>query len=194
MTAVVFFFLCSLLAVGTAEALIAPSGRAKLAQRRFAITQAEPAVGTMHALTVFARFADQGDRERLPHWAIFLFAADYSGSLTHYYREMSRGRFSLEGTVLPRWYVAAEPAAAYLRGAGEVGVYGRFSAFVREVLDQVDEEVDFGDYDNDGPDGQPNSGDDDGYVDYLFLNAQSIPKGFIVSSTTGIARLGLGND
>jgi len=33
------------------------------------------------------------------------------------------------------------------------------------MLNQADTDVDFRQYDNDGPDGQPNSGDDDGYVD-----------------------------
>ena len=196
-TIVVLFLLLSINSAGAftcAEVLLPQLAPAKAAQRRFAITQAESGVGTMHALTVFARFADEGGAIGLPVWTEVLFDVRRPGSLSHYYREMSRGQFSLEGTVVPRWYTVAEQSAAYVRSAGEVGVYGRFSAFVREVLDQVDRDMDLGAFDNDGPDGQPNSGDDDGYVDYLFINLASTPKGFIVSTTTGIARLGLGND
>src|SRR5207249_219724 len=36
---------------------------------------------------------------------------------------------------------------------------------LRSALDKVDGDIDFGQFDNDGPDGIPNSGDDDGYVD-----------------------------
>lgn len=193
-------FLCLMLVAGStdalicAEALISQPARGKLAQRRFAVTQAEPAVGTIHTLTVFARFADEGGSEQLPSWTQVIFDPRRPGSLTHYFQEMSHGQFSLEGTVLPQWYVAKGPAAAYLPQVGAVGIYGRFSVFVREVLDQVDRDLDLGAFDNDGPDGVANSGDDDGYVDYIFVNTQSVPEGFIVSTTTGIASLGLGTD
>ena len=40
--------------------------------------------------------------------------------------------------------------------------------FIVELLTNADDgSVDWGDYDNDGPDGMPNSGDDDGFVDLL---------------------------
>jgi M6 family metalloprotease-like protein len=41
--------------------------------------------------------------------------------------------------------------------------------FTLDVLDQADSLFDFGLYDNDGPDGVPNSGDDDGSVDLLIF-------------------------
>ena len=62
---------------------------------------------------------------------------------------------------------------------------GRFAAFNREVLANVDAEIDLGRYDNDGPDGLPNSGDDDGYVDFLFINLRSVPTDFFVGTATG---------
>jgi M6 family metalloprotease-like protein len=40
---------------------------------------------------------------------------------------------------------------------------------VEDAVDAADETVDFSRFDNDGPDGIPSSGDDDGYVDYLFV-------------------------
>ncbi|MCK5381963.1 MAG: immune inhibitor A, partial [Candidatus Latescibacteria bacterium] len=60
-----------------------------------------------------------------------------------------------------------------------------------------DGEVDFSEYDNDGPDGLPNSGDDDGYVDMVFINLNSRPKRFFdadLQDATGIALLGLSED
>ncbi len=144
--------------------------------------------GAIHALTIFAHFADEGGLGReVPSFAAEIFA-EQPGSLTHFYREMSRGQFELTGEVLPRWYASRRNAAAYAEGEGG---YGRFA---REIIEAVDADVDFSRYDNDGPDGVPNSGDDDGYVDFIFLISASAPTGFIVEEATGVARLGLGND
>jgi M6 family metalloprotease-like protein len=74
------------------------------------------------------------------------------------------------------------------------GLSGDYGAFSREILAAVDAELDLGRYDNDGPDGLPNSGDDDGYVDFVFLNALTVPRHFIIADATGVARLGLGED
>jgi M6 family metalloprotease-like protein len=40
---------------------------------------------------------------------------------------------------------------------------------MRAALQHIDSVVDFGQFDNDGPDGIPNSGDDDGYVDMIMF-------------------------
>ena len=144
--------------------------------------------GHIHALTIFAHFADEGGLGReVPSFAAEIFA-EQPGSLTHFYREMSRGQFELTGEVLPRWYASRSDADAY--AGGESG-YGRFA---REIIEAVDADVDFGRYDNDGPDGVPNSGDDDGYVDYIFIVSASAPTGFIVGDATGVAQLGLYSD
>ena len=144
--------------------------------------------GHIHALTIFAHFADERSLgSEIPSFATRIFA-EQPGSLTHFYREMSRGQFTLTGEVLPRWYVARSNADAY---AGEASGYGRFA---REVIEAVDADVDLGRYDNDGPDGVPNSGDDDGYVDFIFIISASAPTGFITEEATGVAQLGLGND
>ncbi|MBT7547600.1 MAG: hypothetical protein HN611_02900, partial [Gemmatimonadetes bacterium] len=133
--------------------------------------------GQIHALTVFARFADESDLgEEVPAFAAGIFAAEQPGSLPHFYREMSRGQFQLTGEVLPRWYAARSESAAY------VAPNGNFGDFVREVLEAVDDDVDLGLYDNDGPDGAPNSGDDDGYVDFFFVVTRSAPQGFIIDA------------
>ena len=152
------------------------------------LQDAAPRTGHIHALTIFAHFADEGGLGReVPSFAAEIFA-DQPGSLTHFFREMSRGQFELTGEVLPRWYASRSNADAY---TGEEGGYGRFA---REIIEAVDADVDFSRYDNDGPDGVANSGDDDGYVDYIFIVSASAPPGFIVEEATGVARLGLGND
>ncbi|MCY4602712.1 MAG: immune inhibitor A, partial [Gemmatimonadetes bacterium] len=147
-----------------------------------------PQTGHIHALTIFAHFADEGGLGReVPSFATGIFA-EQPGSLTHFYREMSRGQFELTGEVLPRRYASRSNGNTY---ADMEGGYGRFA---REIIEAADADVDFSRYDNDGPDGVPNSGDDDGYVDYIFIVSASAPTGFIVGDATGVARLGLGYD
>ena len=63
-----------------------------------------------------------------------------------------------------------------------------------EVLTAADADVDFGLFDNDGLDGVPNSGDDDGYVDIVFINLHTSPRDFFCWCGTGIASLGLDAD
>ena len=144
--------------------------------------------GHIHALTIFAHFADERSTGREPPSFAAEIFTDQPGSLTHFYREMSRGQFELTGEVLPRRYASRSNADAY---ADMEAGYGRFA---REIIQAVDADVDFSRYDNDGPDGVPNSGDDDGYVDYIFIVSASAPRGFIVGDATGVARLGLGYD
>lgn len=147
--------------------------------------------GVVRALTVFARFRDEDGSEAPPDFANRLFDANLPGSLTHFYGEMSRGQFHLTGTSLPRVYTSRDASPSYLANSGSRGQFGRF---VREILVAVDADTDLSLYDNDGADGLPNSGDDDGYVDFLFVVARSTPAGFILGQATGIAGLGLTED
>lgn len=146
--------------------------------------------GHIHALTVFARFQDEEDLAGavVPAFAADLFDARLPGSISHFYNEMSRGQFAISGAVLPRWYAVKGSTADY------ANTESGFGDFAREIVEAVDAEVDLGLYDNDGPDGLANSGDDDGYVDFLFIVTRAAPQGFIIDAATGIARLGLGQD
>ena len=145
--------------------------------------------GVIHALVVFAKFrGEQPSVTTAPAYAERLLDPDAPGSLTDFYSTMSSGQFQLNGTVLPRRYESRESGSAYLSPTlGERGQYDRFAA---EILEAVDDDIDFGQFDNDGPDGMPNSGDDDGFVDYLFINVLSTPTGFIVGGASGVAGLG----
>ncbi len=149
--------------------------------------------GTLNALVIFAKFQGEAPgSERAPSWAEDLFNRQLPGSFAHFYDEMSRGQLRVDGQVLPRRYSSLQPAAAYI--APEAGLRGGFGQFNLEVLEQADLEVDMGRFDNDGADGIPNSGDDDGYVDVVFINLLTVPENFFVSKATGFASLGLDTD
>ena len=149
--------------------------------------------GTLNALVIFAKFQGEAPgADKAPSWAADLFNRRLPGSFAHFYDEMSRGQLRVEGQVLPRRYSSLRPASAYL--APETGLRGRFGQFNLEILEQADVDVDMGRFDNDGADGIPNSGDDDGYVDVVFINLLTAPENFFVSRATGFASLGLDTD
>lgn len=88
------------------------------------------------------------------------------GTLTGYFLEASGGRFQLNGTVT-QW-----TRTAITRDAGRQSP-GR-QAHVIALTEALDPTIDFGRFDNDGLDGRPNSGDDDGIVDggLIILNSE----------------------
>jgi len=92
-----------------------------------------------------------------------------------FYEEMSRGVFEVDGTV-PGWVTLPNPAWYYEPSDSTDATFGRTGEFLQHTLDGLDPTVDFGQYDNDGPDGYPNSGDDDGYVDVVAFLYQAAPK------------------
>ncbi|HEU4648631.1 MAG TPA: M6 family metalloprotease domain-containing protein [Gemmatimonadales bacterium] len=100
-------------------------------------------------------------------------------SLNTFYAQLSNGAVSLSGTVFG-WWAAPRPAAYYEDGCNGIGVSapcahpganGAPSPLGEMLLGALDAlndgSVDWGQFDNDGPDGIPNSGDDDGYVDFV---------------------------
>ena len=96
-----------------------------------------------------------------------------TGTMTQYYQEISYGRFTVTGTVFP-WQQLPRDDTFY-EGPDEpngepcngVCNNAEMVAFVRDLLGLNDGAIDFSQYDNDGPDGTPNSGDDDGFVDFV---------------------------
>ena len=149
----------------------------------------EKAPPTPRAITIFAHFpSEAATQPNVPAWARSLFDPELAGSLTHFYATMSFGQHWLSGEVASRRYASLQEASAYLAlDPQEVGQYGRF---VLEVLRQADADLDFARFDNDGPDGLANSGDDDGVVDVVFINTLSAPRGFLFRGATGFAALG----
>lgn len=95
-------------------------------------------------------------------------------TMREHYLEMSYGLFHLSGHVYG-WYPVSH-GHAYYEGSqtepydnGFINTPGGVGSFLRETLMAADSGVDFSQYDNDGPDGIPNSGDDDGKVDACFF-------------------------
>ena len=173
---------------GTAKrAGAASAARASLLERGGTVT------GTYNALVIFAKFRGEADgADSKPSWADDLFDPGVPGSFAHFYDEMSRGQLRVRGEVLPKRYSSLEAAAAYLPEEG--GASGDYPRFNLEILTQADADVDMSRFDNDGPDGVPNSGDDDGYVDVVFINLLTVPVNFLLRTATGLASLGFDAD
>ena len=88
------------------------------------------------------------------------------GTITQAFGEMSRGAFTVTGDVFP-WVRTSRTMLEVVGTENGFGDDADLGSYFVEALDLVDPDVDFGQYDNDGPDGMPNSGDDDGIVDAL---------------------------
>jgi len=99
-----------------------------------------------------------------------------------FYQEMSYGSFNVRGTVYD-WKTLPRPDTFY-EGDDYIGQHGlehcnglcptsHLGDLITQALD-LNANIDWAQYDNDGPDGIPNSGDDDGYVDFVaFAHAEN---------------------
>ncbi len=101
-------------------------------------------------------------------------------SLKTFYEELSNGNITLTGTVLS-WVTADTTDVYYEDGCNGIpigldscdhplpnGISSRFRDLLIEALQAADNgSIDWGQFDNDGPDALPNSGDDDGVVDFI---------------------------
>jgi len=85
-------------------------------------------------------------------------------TLTQYYDEISYGNLNMTGNVI---FGGNLPNNDTFYEAGINGLGGVMATFISQAVGLVDATVNFGDYDNDGHDHTPNSGDDDGVVDFI---------------------------
>lgn len=118
--------------------------------------------GTFRAAVLAATYADVTPTVSTGALDTLFFSPNGQGtrySLAQYYSEVSGGRFTIAGDVTP-WMTLPQPRSYY--GRQQV-------PFVHDILVSADASVDWRLYDNDGADGVPNSGDDDGYVDLAML-------------------------
>jgi immune inhibitor A len=124
-----------------------------------------PGRGEMRMVVVMTLFSDSPEppfSTEITHQK--LFGQNPLGSLTDFYREISGGRVSLTGNVLP-WVRTAVTRASAVGNSMGMGDDALIGAYLTDALQRVDATVNFAQYDNNGPDGVPNSADDDGYVD-----------------------------
>jgi immune inhibitor A len=122
--------------------------------------------GTQRLPVVLALFADSKEphitREEVER-SLFTGPAA-KGTVTAYYEEISGGRFTLTGEVLP-WLRTDVTMAEAVGGSSGLGGSARMREYLIQALTAADEHVNWALFDNDGPDGRPDSGDDDGIVD-----------------------------
>ncbi|MBZ0252282.1 MAG: M6 family metalloprotease domain-containing protein, partial [Candidatus Methylomirabilis sp.] len=100
-----------------------------------------------------------------------LFGSWPTGTMTDYYEEVSYGALHVTGETYG-WYSLPHPDAYYEGPAMCNGICepeGKAAQFALDALAAADPDIDFRLYDNDGPDGMPDSGDDDGMVDFAAL-------------------------
>lgn len=95
------------------------------------------------------------------------------GTLTEFYQAASRGQFTVNGTVLP-WVRTSLTLQAVVAASFGLGSDAKTGIHLAEAIALSDGDVDFGEFDSDGPDGVPNSGDDDGFVDALTFEFQEV--------------------
>jgi M6 family metalloprotease-like protein len=100
-----------------------------------------------------------------------LFAAGAGDTMTYagYWSEVSGGLLRVTGGVAP-WLTLSHRASYYLP-AEQFGWsrFGRSAELRREAIEAADAHLDYRQFDNDGPDGVPDSGDDDGFVDFVAI-------------------------
>ena len=126
------------------------------------------------SIVIIVDFNDNiADTENYPasHYEDLLFSIGTfpTGSMRDYYLENSYGNFEVVGAV-SGWHRMPMTYSYYVDGQRGFGDYPRNAQKLTEdAVVAADPFVDFSQYDNDGPDGIPNSGDDDGYVDALFV-------------------------
>ena len=90
------------------------------------------------------------------------------GTVAEYYGEVSGGRVTLAGETFD-WVESSLTQTEATGGPSIQGLAaGTTGPFIVDLLETLDDgSIDWGRYDNDGPDGIPNSGDDDGAVGIL---------------------------
>ena len=103
------------------------------------------------------------------HSLLFSVGTQPHGSLRDYYREVSGGQFDIDG-VVTRWYTAPHPYSFYTNSQSGFGAPPRNAQqMARDAVVLADPDINFRLFDSDGPDLIPDSGDDDGLVDGVFV-------------------------
>jgi M6 family metalloprotease-like protein len=131
--------------------------------------------GTLGVAVVLALFADSPEPPVSPQdvqRALFDGPSEF-GTVTEYFNEVSGGRLNVTGETLP-WVRSDLTLQEVVGDSYGLGEGARTGAFFLRALAAVDPTVDFGLFDNDGLDGIPNSGDDDGIVDAVAFQSLEV--------------------
>jgi M6 family metalloprotease-like protein len=128
----------------------------------------DPVVGTYRIPMLLGLYSDspQGNPPYTRQQVQTAFFDAPTGTVTEYYDEVSGGDLDLVG-VTRNWARSTSSQSAVTQGASALVCCG-IGDFVKNLV-SLQGGVDWGLFDNDGPDGIPNSGDDDGYVDALAI-------------------------
>jgi M6 family metalloprotease-like protein len=120
--------------------------------------------GTSRVLVIPARFQDGGN---IPLTSAELqqqlFGGADGGPTAAAFAHASGGAFQLRGQV-SNWVTTTVTSTAFLVPTPP-GEQSPLLRYVNSAVQLTDPAIDFGRFDNDGPDGFPDSGDDDGLVD-----------------------------
>jgi M6 family metalloprotease-like protein len=136
-----------------------------------------------HTLVVFTKFKGEAPGDTLaPFWAKELFNGQF-GSVNDYFKQVSFGQYAVTGAYLPKMYEMPQ----------DTSYYHTSDLYCKDIIHMLDNDptVNLAKYDNDGLDGIPNSGDDDGFVDYIILMPRTRPNDFILKLATGVMTLSL---
>jgi M6 family metalloprotease-like protein len=123
--------------------------------------------GTLPIAIIPALFSDSDAPEPIITTAALqskLFSPTSGTTVNAYYVETSHGKLHINGLVTD-WAHTSLTRAEVVGNSFGIGDDGRVRDWILEAIANVDDKVDFSQFDNDGPDGIPNSGDDDGRVD-----------------------------
>ncbi len=137
--------------------------------------QVMPVAGRFQLLVIPALFADS-EEPLFPVEDIRRVIFDgpsEAGTLTDFYLEASGGLLKVEGVVAP-WVRTSLTVAEVVGESFGLGDNTGTGDFLVEAVTLADEVIDFTQFDNDGPDGVPNSGDDDGIVDVVNFEFQEV--------------------
>jgi M6 family metalloprotease-like protein len=143
--------------------------------------------------TVYCQYWPGSNHLEKPRWADNVICPTstsvWENSLTDYFQTASQGRFNLIGDVYPELYVFEHNREYYKNNGGYIGMA------VKELLENIDESVDFSEYDNLDPedcDNDSNREEPDGRVDFIFIMTRFNNGGYIegTSDYTGVAALG----
>lgn len=126
--------------------------------------------GTFRFPVVLGLFADSPPAPPAPQETLqrhFFDGPNPTGTIRDYYHQASQGRVDVQGVTFP-WTASELSGAVVAGGTSGLASPARVRDFIVEILEELDASgVDWSPYVNDGPDGVPNSPDDDGHVDLL---------------------------